>query len=334
MMIAGTHVPVRDTRLRAALAKGGLITVGVGLVSVPVGAGLSHLAGTGHTWVYAVVLASSSAALVLPVVEEDKLAGPAVLTMLAQVVVADVACIVALPLAAAPDKAGRSAVGALVVIVAAAAVYLVLRQLDRRHLLRRAHHYSVKHTFGLELRVSLLILFALAGLAQNVHVSILLAGFSVGLVLAATGTPRRLGRQLFGLAEGFLGPIFFLWLGATIDLGALGSHPKLLLLAAGLAAGTLRDPRRRMPGRAAAAAGSAGRCAARGARRCGDPRHAEPPAGAWGGRRDPGGCPGDRRGRLGGRLGRGRPTACCADHRRTHRPRPARPGLKFAGPAV
>ena len=49
---------------------------------------------------------------------------------------ADAACIVALPLAAAPHKAGRSAVGALVVIVAAAAVYLVFRQLDRRHLRR------------------------------------------------------------------------------------------------------------------------------------------------------------------------------------------------------
>ena len=239
MMIAGTHVPVRDTRLRAALAKGGLITAGVGVLSVPVGYALSHLAGTGHTAVYAVVLASSSAALVLPVVDEDKLAGPAVLTMLAQVVVADTACIVALPLAANPSKAGRSAIGAVVIIAVAVVLYLVLRELERRGLLKKAHHYSVKHAFGLEMRVSLLTLFALAGLAQNVHVSVLLAGFSIGLVLAATGTPRRLGRQLFGITEGFLGPVFFIWLGATIDLGALFSHPKLILLAVGLAAGTL-----------------------------------------------------------------------------------------------
>ena len=239
MMIAGTHVPVRDARLRAALAKGGLITVGVGLLSVPVGYGLSQLAGTGHTAVYAVVLASSSAALVLPVVDEDKLVGPAVLTMLAQVVVADTACIVALPLAAAPSKAGRATLGALVVIAAAVVIFLVLRELERRRLLKRAHHYSVRHAFGLEMRVSLITLFALAGLAQNVHVSVLLAGFAIGLVLAATGTPRRLGRQLFGVTEGFLGPIFFIWLGATIDLGALFSHPKLILLAVGLAAGTL-----------------------------------------------------------------------------------------------
>src|SRR5207248_5369323 len=133
---------------------------------------LSHLSGTGHTWVYAVVLASSSAALVLPAVNGDKLEGPEVLTMLAQVVVADIACIVALPLAAAPHKAGRSAIGAVVIVLVAAVIYLVLRELDRRHLLKRAHHYSVQHTFGLEMRVSLMILFALAGLAANFHVSI------------------------------------------------------------------------------------------------------------------------------------------------------------------
>ena len=239
MMIAGSHVPVRDTRLRAALAKGGLITVGIGVLAVPVGYGLSHLAGTGHTGVYAVVLASSSAALVLPVVDEDKLAGPPVLTMLAQVVVADTACIVALPLAATPSKAGRSALGAVIVIAVAVVLYVVLRELDKHRLQIRLHRYSVQHAFGLEMRLSLVTLFALAGLAQNVHVSVLLAGFSLGLVLAATGEPRRLGRQLFGVTEGFLGPVFFIWLGATIDLGALFSHPKLVLLAVGLAAGTL-----------------------------------------------------------------------------------------------
>jgi Kef-type K+ transport system membrane component KefB len=239
MMVAGTHVPIRDARLRGALARGTLLTLAIAALSVPVGFGLSHLAGTGHTAVYAVVLASSSAALVLPVVHQDQLAGPAVLTMLAQVVVADTACIVALPLAANPSKAGRSAVGAVIVIAVAGAVFVVLRVLDQHRQLKRLHHYSVRHTFGLEMRLSLLILFALAGLAENVHVSIMLAGFSIGLVLAATGTPRRLGRQLFGVTEGLLGPIFFIWLGSTIDLGALTSHPKLLLLAAGLAAGTI-----------------------------------------------------------------------------------------------
>jgi Kef-type K+ transport system membrane component KefB len=206
---------------------------------VPVAIGLSKVAGTGHAALYAVVLASSSAALVMPVVDEDHLKGARVLTMTAQVAVADTACIVLLPLAAEPSKAGRTALGALAVIACAFVLFLVLRELQYRGLLLKFHAASVRRTFGLEMRLSLVLLFALAGLAQNVHVSVLLAGFSVGLALAAIGEPRRLASQLFALTEGFLGPVFFVWLGASLDLRALVQHPKLIALAFGLAAGAI-----------------------------------------------------------------------------------------------
>jgi Kef-type K+ transport system membrane component KefB len=239
MMVAGTHVPVRDAGLRKALARGAATAAGIGVLAVPVAIGLSRLSGTGHAALYAVVLASSSAALVLPVVAEDKLTGPHVLNLLAQVAVADTACIVALPLVADTSKAGRAAIGAAVVIAAATVLFLLLRECQRRGLLLRIHLESVRRTFGLEMRISLVLLFALAGLAQDVHVSVMLAGFAVGLALAAIGEPRRLASQLFAVTEGFLGPIFFVWLGASLDLRALFDHPKLVLLAIGLAAGTL-----------------------------------------------------------------------------------------------
>jgi Kef-type K+ transport system membrane component KefB len=239
MMVAGTHVPVRDRALRRALGRGAATAAGIGVLAVPVAIGLSRIAGTGHAALYAVVIASSSAALVMPVVDEDRLAGPRVLTMTAQVAVADTACIVLLPLAAEPSKAGRTGVGALAVIACAFVLFLVLRELQRRGLLLKIHNESVKRTFGLEMRLSLVLLFALAGLAQNVHVSVLLAGFSVGLALAAIGEPRRLGSQLFAITEGFLGPIFFVWLGASLDLRALVHHPKLIVLGFGLAVGAL-----------------------------------------------------------------------------------------------
>lgn len=239
MMVAGSHVPVRDPRLRAALTRGVGLALVIAALSVPAAYGLSHLAGSGHTGVYAVVLASSSAALVMPVVDADRLEGEAVLVLLAQVVAADTACIVALPLVSDPHHASRAAVGALVVIAVAAGLFGVLMLLERRGILTQVHRRSIEGTFGLEMRLSLLLLFALAGLAVQVHVSVMLAGFCAGLVLAAIGAPRRLAGQLFGVTEGFLGPVFFLWLGATIDLRALVSHPKLLLLALGLAAATL-----------------------------------------------------------------------------------------------
>jgi Kef-type K+ transport system membrane component KefB len=67
----------------------------------------------------------------------------------------------------------------------------------------------------------------------------MLAGFSFGIALAAVGEPRRLARQLFAITEGFLGPLFFVWLGASLDLRALGSHPSYILLGVALGAGAV-----------------------------------------------------------------------------------------------
>jgi Kef-type K+ transport system membrane component KefB len=240
MLVAGTHVPVRDPRLRTALRRGALFAVGVGVLAVPVAKLLASVAQTHDVALYAVIMASSSAAIVLPIVDDERLGeGVDVLTMLAQVALADTACIIALPLAADPSHAGRAAVGAVIVLAVAGLAFLVLQELARRGLLARVHAASVRKTFGLEMRVSLAALFALAGLAITVHVSVMLAGFAFGLVLAGIGEPRRLASQLFAVTEGFLGPIFFIWLGASLDLRALAHHPRLLMLAAGLAVGTI-----------------------------------------------------------------------------------------------
>ena len=238
MLVAGTHVPIGNRALRKAFGRGLLITVGIGIVAVPVADALSSMAHTHHTALYAVLLASSSAAVIMPIVDDEGLTGDHVLTLMAQVAIADTACIIALPLAADPSKAGRAAVGAVIVLAVAGLGYLVLRELAERHLITKLQNVSVRHNFGIEMRVSLAALFGLAGLAVNVHVSVMLAGFAFGLALSAIGTPRRLASQLFAVTEGFLGPIFFIWLGASIDLRALAHHPRLIVLAIGLAAST------------------------------------------------------------------------------------------------
>jgi Kef-type K+ transport system membrane component KefB len=56
-----------------------------------------------------------------------------------------------------------------------------------------------------------------------------LAGFALGLVISATGEPRRLARQLFGITEGFFAPLFFVWLGASLQVRELAAHPLLIL---------------------------------------------------------------------------------------------------------
>jgi Kef-type K+ transport system membrane component KefB len=239
MFVAGSHVPIRDARLRPALLNGLLRALGVGFVAALLGVLLAAVFHTGHAAIYAVLMASSSAALILPAVDDLGLGGPKVLLALAQVAIADTACIVALPLVIDPANAPTAAIGAVIIAAIASVLYLVLKRLDARGLLRRFHKASERRNFALELRVSLIILFSLAAIAVASHVSIMLAGFACGLAVAAVGEPRRLARQLFALNDGLLGPLFFVGLGASLSLGALVAHPKFVLLGLALGAGAV-----------------------------------------------------------------------------------------------
>ncbi len=239
MFVAGSHVSLRDPSMRPALPSGALRALAVGVIALGAAALINATLHTGHVPLYAVLMASSSAALVLPIMESLGLGGPAVVGLLPQVALADAACIVALPLVIDPAHAGRAAIGATAVIAAAAVVFLLFGWLERSGIRRRVHRVSEDRRFAVELRVSLVVLFALAALAVRTHVSIMLAGFSLGLAVAAVGPPRRLTRQLFALTEGFLGPVFFIWLGASLNLRDLGSHSHFIVVgvALGLGAG-------------------------------------------------------------------------------------------------
>ncbi|MBC7443037.1 MAG: cation:proton antiporter [Ramlibacter sp.] len=239
MFVAGSHVPMRDGQLRSALGTG---VVRAGAVLVPaviLGVGIAALFGTLHAPLYVVLLASSSAALVLPIVQSLRLRGTPLLPLTAQVAVADIAAIIALPLAIDPPNAARTALGAVVVSAAALTLYLVLSRLERNGSRMAVHRLSEQRKFALELRLQLATLFAMAALAVYSNVSIMLAGFSFGLAVAAVGEPRRLARQLFALADGFLGPLFFVWLGASLNLLDLVEHPQMILLGLLLGGGAL-----------------------------------------------------------------------------------------------
>ncbi|BCW71577.1 hypothetical protein NicSoilB8_26210 [Arthrobacter sp. NicSoilB8] len=239
MFVAGTHVPVRDPQIRSALGKGARRATAAAAAAVAVGTGIGLLFGTGHAPLYVVLLASSSAALVLPIVDSLRLGGPDVVAMTAQVAIADIACIVALPLLVDPPHAGRAALGALTVTGCAVALYVALRWLEDKGIRGRVHRLSENRKFALELRFQLAALFAMAGVATFSNVSVMMAGFSFGLVVAAVGEPRRLARQLFALSDGFLGPVFFVWLGASLTLRDLAGHPDMIGLGLALGAGTL-----------------------------------------------------------------------------------------------
>jgi Kef-type K+ transport system membrane component KefB len=182
-------------------------------------------------------MASSSAAIILPTVDSLGLAGADVVDLLPQIAVADALCIVLLPLVIDTAHVVRAALGAATVIAAGVVLFFLLRWVERSGLRNRVHDLSEERGFAVELRVSLAAMFAMAALAVATHVSLMLAGFVSGLVVAAVGEPRRVAKQLFAVTEGFFGPLFFVWLGATLQLRNLVDHPSMLVLGVCLGAG-------------------------------------------------------------------------------------------------
>jgi Kef-type K+ transport system membrane component KefB len=230
MLVIGSQIPVRDAGVRAAVGRGAIGAAAVGVAAAVLGPLIALGVRSPHGALFAVLLASSSAALVLPMLQSLGIDAASAPRPIAQIAIADIACIVALPLVMLPGRALEAGLGALAITVLAVIVGFILIRLERSGGRQRFHDFSERRHFALELRISLLVLFVLAAIAQFTHVSVLVAGFSLGLVLAAVGEPRRLARQLFGITEGFFAPLFFVWLGASIDLRAFVSHPAMVLL--------------------------------------------------------------------------------------------------------
>ena len=228
MFVAGSHVPVRDPALRAGAIRGVARAVGIGILSVPVALVLAHVFRTGHTALYAVLLTSSSASLIMPALSGVPLSGKAIEQMLPQIAIADAASIVLLPLVIDPAHVRRAALGALLVIAAGVVVFFGLRALERRGTRQHIHDVSEENGLAVELRSTLALLFGLAAIATALHVSIMLAGFALGLCVSAIGEPRRLTKQVFALTEGLFAPIFFVWLGSSLNLRELAQDPSAI----------------------------------------------------------------------------------------------------------
>ena len=213
MFAVGMNVPLHDQRIRGAIGKGAVAAAAVVPLALASGF-VAHLAGGGPALVYAVIIGSSSAAIALPVIDETQLTGPAVLAAMAWITIADVLATLAIPLAIDPSRAGHSAGGALIVAALVALVFVVVHSLSRAPWIKTVRKEGKRRGWAIDLRVALIVLVSLAYVAEKVGASLLVAGFGVGLVVAAIGGPKRLSNQVLGLGQAFLVPLFFVLLGA------------------------------------------------------------------------------------------------------------------------
>jgi Kef-type K+ transport system membrane component KefB len=236
MFAVGMNVPLRDRRMRASLGKGASSALLVAVIAVGGGLLLARIDGSGHAGVYAVLVASGSAAVVLPILQERSLAGPLALAVMAQVTVADIGATVAVPLVLAPERVWRILAGSAIVAACSIVALLATRRLRGHAGVQALRRLGKRRGWAVDLRLSLILLFGLAWLTERSGASLLIAGFGAGLMVAAVGGPKRLSNEVLGIAGGFFIPLFFVVLGARLDLRGLFSDPSLIELAGGLAA--------------------------------------------------------------------------------------------------
>jgi Kef-type K+ transport system membrane component KefB len=236
MFAAGMSVPLRERGMGESIRKGAYAAALVAGLAVGSGLLVAQIAGAGHPAIYAVLVASGSAAVVLPVLQERDLSGVAALTVMAQVTVADIGATVAVPLVLDPSRTGRVLVGSAIVAVCALALLAAAKRMRTRAEVRELRRLGHQRHWAVDLRLALIVLFGLAWLTQHSGASLLIAGFGAGLVVASIGGPKRLSNEVLGIAGGFFIPLFFVVLGARLDLRGLFSDPELVALVAVLAA--------------------------------------------------------------------------------------------------
>jgi Kef-type K+ transport system membrane component KefB len=236
MFVAGMSVPLREPGLAQSIGHGARAAALVALLAVGAGVLLSQLADAGHVAVYAVLVASGSAAIVLPILQERGLGDSVALTVMAQVTVADVASMVAVPLALQPARAAKVVLGSAIVVVCALGLLALARHLRGNQRLHRLRMLGRRRRWAVDLRVALIVLFGFAWLTERSGASLLIAGFGSGLMVASIGGPKRLSNEVLGIGGGFFVPLFFVVLGARLDLRGLFSDAELIAFAAVLVA--------------------------------------------------------------------------------------------------
>ncbi len=235
LFLAGLEIDVNG--LRGPLARmAGLAYAGSAVLGIGAGFALSGAGLTSKPLFLAVVLMSTSAGLLLPVLkdagEETTRFGQLVMTAAA---LAEVATILLLSLLfSATSRTSASRLASLVIFLALLAVLAIalgrVRQLDAlERMLNRLEDRSAQ----LRVRATLTLALAFGVLAYQFGFASILGAFAAGLLVRAIDLTGRSPHPQFeiklqGIGFGFLIPIFFVATGVQFDLRALLSHPVAL----------------------------------------------------------------------------------------------------------
>ncbi len=141
-----------------------------------------------------------------------------------------------MPLTLAKSGNPLEAIGGDALIIAVGVIVLLgAGRLPGRHVVDEMRDESLQRGWAWQERISIVLLLGLSTIAQETGASTLVAGFLAGMILVRLRESDRLALQFTGVANGFFVPLFFVLLGAELNLRALLTSPSRILLAVGLA---------------------------------------------------------------------------------------------------
>jgi len=231
LFVVGTKLPLRDEGLRSALKTGSIATFLSFAISLPIGIGLAYLTKIHNPGLFLLLCACASTSTVMPMLLERRLAGRTIVLTTAWIAMSDVATMLALPIVMSTGQTAQVAIGALIVTAVSVGCFLAMKFFRTSATGEYLRHLSKERGWALDMRLSLGILFGLAWLATVFGTSVLVAGFAAGAVAALVGQPKRFYKQLIGIADGLFIPLFFVTLGARLDVMDLFTSLKNIELA-------------------------------------------------------------------------------------------------------
>ncbi|MBY0546773.1 MAG: cation:proton antiporter [Candidatus Obscuribacterales bacterium] len=219
LFVVGTKLPLRDPELRKALRTGFFATAMSFVVALPIAWLLSTYSSIHNLGLFLLLCVCSSTSTVMPMLHERKLTGRLIVLTTTWIAIADIVSMMILPLIMQTGASSvQIAIGALIVTAVAVGCLIGLKFFRLSDAGEHYRELSKQRGWALDLRLSLAILFGLAWLATSFGGSVLIAGFAAGAVVALIGMPKRFNKQLIGVGEGLFIPLFFVCLGAKLDI--------------------------------------------------------------------------------------------------------------------
>jgi len=242
LLVTGTESRVSDMR-RAGVAS---TVVALGGVLVPFAAGIAAAEHLGLTTPQALVLGSlftptSIGVTAVTLLETHRLRTAVGATLVGAAIVDDILALAILALVLGTGSLGG-------VVAKAVAFFAVALVLGWQVLPRVYQHYRKVQLPQASLALVLVATFALSALAESVGLAAITGAFVAGLAVREKMGEERLLERIHSLSYGLFIPLFFLHLGASLDLtrlGGLGRYAPVLLAASfggkflGSAAGAL-----------------------------------------------------------------------------------------------